>query len=74
MLGKDELRVRWPHELWLPQSHKSSGELVVSDAARVSSEAAASADPVGALVSRRKEKRWTLPRSERIDPSALPKM
>jgi hypothetical protein len=37
----DELRARWPHELWLPQSHKSSGELVVSDDARVSSEAAA---------------------------------
>jgi hypothetical protein len=33
----DELRARWPHELWLPQSHKSSGELVVSDDARVSS-------------------------------------
>jgi hypothetical protein len=37
----DELRARWPHELWLPQSHKSSRELVVSDDARVSSEAAA---------------------------------
>jgi hypothetical protein len=42
MTALDELRARWLHEIWLPQSHKSSGELVVSDDARVSSRAGAS--------------------------------
>ena len=38
----DDLRARRPDELWLPESHKSSGELVVSDDARVSSQAGVS--------------------------------
>jgi hypothetical protein len=66
----DELRARWPHELWLLQSHKSSGELVVSDDARESSTASVLGDDPETL-NRRATQRSYLAHTGRVEPMIL---